>query len=100
MCLVAHHHKTNCTVEHSVEAMAYHQCCTTCLWAESFGFTEKTITEEIEDQPRPKIPRVNLIDPQNPFEYYNDDGFFTNYGKKPGSIAVQSFVFKVHSAKT
>ena len=50
-CLVVHHHKINCNVESSVEAMAYHNCCTTCMWAESFGFVEKSVTEEIEDQP-------------------------------------------------
>ena len=36
--------------------------------------------EEIENQPRPKIPRVNLVDPQNPFEYYNEDAFHDNLG--------------------
>ena len=38
------------------------------------------LLEEIENQPRPKIPRVNLIDAQNPFEYYNEDAFHTNLG--------------------
>ena len=36
--------------------------------------------EEIEDQPRPKIPRVNLIDAQNPFDYYGEKAFYDNLG--------------------
>ena len=36
--------------------------------------------EEVENQPRPKIPRVNLKDPLNPFDYYNDEAFHANLG--------------------
>ena len=44
----------------------------------SIEFLEEV--EEIENQPRPKIPRVNFIDAQNPFEYYNEVGFYDNVG--------------------
>ena len=49
--------------------------------------------EEIENQPRPKIPRVNLLDPQNPFEYYNDVAFYGNFGvtKEQFSIILAKF---------
>ena len=42
-------------MENSVDAAAYHQCCTTCMWAESYGFTDKSITDEIEDQPETNV---------------------------------------------
>ena len=58
--------------------------------------------EEIENllTPQPRIPYVNFIDQQNPFEYFSNKGFFDNFGftKEQFPIVLSNFRDKFASS--
>ena len=61
VCLVVHKHKCECSNEINAASMATYTSCTTCLWAEAYGFIPNSITEEVNDQPV-KTAHFDLLD--------------------------------------
>ena len=61
VCLVVHRHKCECTNEINAASMATYTSCTTCLWAEAYGFIPTSFTEEVDDQPE-KTAHFDLLD--------------------------------------